>query len=99
MRVNKKFKLNTKESNQCALKKEWGGMNVAFKFFAENHDIPKGLLLGEKIIGVKYMKDMTILSLSNGCEFYIHHDTGETNLIEIEGYKTTCSADNEKECT
>lgn len=55
---------------------------MGFKIIAENQDIPKDLLLNQKIINVDFMDKTTVFYLQNGCDLYFHTDTGETQLIK-----------------
>lgn len=56
---------------------------MGIRVIAQNQDIPKDLLVNQKIIGVHFSKTTTIFHLDNGYDFYFHNDTGETELIEV----------------
>lgn len=59
-------------------------MGVNFMVIAQNSNIPKHLLLNQRIVSVDLLDRLTVFYLENGFDFYFHHDTGETELIKVD---------------
>lgn len=57
---------------------------MGFEIVAQNKEIPKELLLNQKIINVDFMDNTTVLYLENGYDLYFHNDTGEFELIRVD---------------
>lgn len=47
-------------------------MTMSFKIVAQNDDIPKKLLINQKIVNMDIFDNTTVLYLDNGCDLYIH---------------------------
>jgi hypothetical protein len=57
---------------------------MGFKVIAQNQDIPKELIINQKVVDVDFMGKTTVFYLENGYDFYFHNDTGEIELIKVD---------------
>jgi hypothetical protein len=57
---------------------------LIFTIVAQNKDIPKDLLINQKILDVDYFHKTTVFYLDNGYDLYFHTDTGELELIKVD---------------